>query len=531
VSALTGASAPRGRAFEWFVAWRHLRDPDRRSYRSLVVGVSLTAVAIALIAASHVLARRGGEQAFLLPLRSPLSEQLQLVGSIAAAPGLLITFFGILRSASFSIFTALSVLGVFFGTLAPIVTLSVMSGFETDLKTKIRGAKADVVITTADDNPFGHYAELRQRVAAVPGVVSSTPFIEGEVMIRKASSSAGILLRGIDVESAPSVLDLARTLRDGKLDDLLHPDRVAAPPRGLFGGGVPDDPDPDADTDAADDIDRKPPAGPGIPRPVLPGILVGEELYAHTLRVFIGDDVEVVCPMCALGPSGLVPHLGQFRVAGHFYSGMYEFDSKLAYVTLAEAQRFLGMPGEVSGIDVRTRRPEDARGVADALQALLGPGFAVRSWEDLNKGLFMALRLEKLAMFVVLAFIALVASFSIISTLIMSVTQKAREVAILKSMGATDGAIRRVFFAEGLYIGLLGLSVGVASGVLACKLIMRYGLPLPTDVYYINQLPVVMRAGEIIGVATLALLLCCLATVYPAIVASRLRPVDGLRYE
>jgi lipoprotein-releasing system permease protein len=524
VPALTGASAPRGRAFEWFVAWRHLRDPDRRSYRSLIVGLSLTLVAVALMVASYVLARRGGDQTvFLRPLRSLLSERLQLAGSIAAAPGLLITFFGILRSASFSIFTALSVLGVFFGTLAPIVTLSVMSGFETDLKTKIRGAKADVVITAADDNPFGNYAELRRRVAAVPGVVASTAYVEGEVMIRKASASAGILLRGIDVESAPAVLDLARTLRDGKLDDLVHPDRVAEPPRGVFGGGQPEPEDVD--------IDREGPPEPPSPRPLLPGILLGEELYAHTLRVFIGDDLEVVCPMCALGPSGPMPHLGQFRVAGHFYSGMYEFDSKLAYVMLAEAQRFLGMAGEVTGIDVRTRRPEDARAVADALQASLGPVFAVRSWEDLNKGLFMALRLEKLAMFVVLAFIALVASFSIISTLIMSVTQKAREVAILKSMGATDGAIRRVFFAEGLYIGLLGLSVGVASGVLACKLIMRYGLPLPTDVYYINQLPVVMRAGEIIGVATLALLLCCLATVYPAIVASRLRPVEGLRYE
>jgi lipoprotein-releasing system permease protein len=232
-----------------------------------------------------------------------------------------------------------------------------------------------------------------------------------------------------------------------------------------------------------------------------------------------------------MGPAGPMPGYGRFRVAGHFYSGMYEFDSKLAYVLLGEAQRFLRMRGEVTGIDVRTRRPEDARAAATTIAAMLGPRYEVRSWEDLNKGLFMALRLEKLAMFVVLAFIALVASFSIISTLIMTVTQKAQEVAILKSMGATDAAIRRIFFAEGLYIGLLGLTVGVASGVLACKLIMRYGLPLPTDVYYINQLPVVMRAGEIIGVAGLALLLCCLATVYPAMLASRLRPVHGLRYE
>jgi lipoprotein-releasing system permease protein len=521
---LTAASAPRGRAFEWFVAWRHLRDPDRRSHRALIVGLGLAVASVALVAVSYLIDRHAGSPApFLRPLRSLLSERLRLAGSIAAAPAFLCTFFGVLRSASFSIFTALSVLGVFFGTHAPIVTLSVMSGFETDLKTKIRGAKADVVIGTADDTPFANYADIRRRVAAVAGVVASTPYVEGEVMISSGSAAQGILLRGIDPGSAPAVLDLARILRDGQLDDLVHPDRIVTHSRNVFGDFEEDDGEPPS---------ALPPAEPPpAPAEALPGIILGEELYAHTLRVFIGSDVEVVCPMCALGPSGPIPRLNRFRVAGHFYSGMYEFDSKLGYVLLGEAQRFFGMRGEVTGIDVRTRSPEDARAVADAVQALLGPGYAVRSWEDLNKGLFMALRLEKLAMFVVLAFIALVASFSIISTLIMSVTQKAREVAILKSMGATDRAIRRVFFAEGLYIGLIGLAVGVSSGILACKLIMRYGLPLPTDVYYINQLPVVMRAGEIIGVAALALVLCCLATVYPAIIASRLRPVEGLRYE
>jgi lipoprotein-releasing system permease protein len=155
----------------------------------------------------------------------------------------------------------------------------------------------------------------------------------------------------------------------------------------------------------------------------------------------------------------------------------------------------------------------------------------VRSWEELNRGLFMALRLEKIAMFIVLTFIALVASFSIVSNLIMLVTEKGREVAILKAMGASDGAILRVFFAEGLYIGLLGLAVGVSFGIIGCQLIERFGLPLPTDVYYISKLPVVMRAGEIVTVAALALLLCCLATLYPALMASRMRPVEGLRYE
>jgi lipoprotein-releasing system permease protein len=228
---------------------------------------------------------------------------------------------------------------------------------------------------------------------------------------------------------------------------------------------------------------------------------------------------------------GPMPGLKQFRVAGHFYSGMYEFDSKLAYISLAEAQAFLRMPGEVTGIDVRVDDPEAAPRIAAAVQSAIGSAYEARSWEELNKGLFMALRLEKIAMFVVLTFIALVASFSIVSTLIMMATEKAREIAILKAMGAEDGAVERVFVAEGLYIGIIGLLLGVLTGVVGCLLIERYGLPLPTDIYYITRLPVVMRTGEIAVVAASALGLCFLATVYPAYLAARMRPVDGLRYE
>jgi lipoprotein-releasing system permease protein len=232
-----------------------------------------------------------------------------------------------------------------------------------------------------------------------------------------------------------------------------------------------------------------------------------------------------------VGPLGPMPKLKKFRVAGHFYSGMYEFDSKLAYIALPEAQKFLNMPGEITGIEVRTTTPDAARAVADEIARRLGPGYEVRSWEELNRGLFTALKLEKVAMFVVLTFIALVASFSIVSNLIMLVTEKAREVAILKSMGARDGAILRVFFAEGLYIGLLGLGLGLVLGIGGCLLLSHYGLPLDPDVYYIQRLPVVMRVSEIAAVNLAALGLCCLATLYPALLASRMRPVDGLRYE
>jgi lipoprotein-releasing system permease protein len=522
---MTPADAPRGRAFEWFVAWRHLRDPERRSYRMLIIGGSLMLLAVAAgVAAEIVSGRMFGSEGFLRLRSSMIADGVRTAALVVGAVGILVVFFGLLRAVSFSVFTSISIVGVWAGTYLPIVTLSVMSGFETDLKTKIRGAKADVVISMADDRPFDDWDQVRKKIAGVPHLVASTPYLEGEVMIRTGPAAAGIIVRGIDPATAPSVLDLQKALRDGRIDDLVHPDRIGELPQGRSYN-----PFDDLDREAArKKVEKQKQAAP---REVLPAIILGEELYAHTLRVFIGSDVEVACPMCRMGPTGPMPGLGRFRVAGHFYSGMYEYDSKLAYMSLAEAQKFLRMPGEVTGIDVRVRDPDRAREVAEAVQSLLGRRYHVSSWEEMNKGLFMALRLEKIAMFVVVAFVALVASFSIISTLIMSATQKAREVAILKAMGATDGAIRRVFFAEGLYIGLIGLIVGTASGVSTCLAMVKYGLRLPTDIYYISKLPVVMKSGEIVSIGLLALLLCCLATVYPAIVASRMRPVEGLKYE
>jgi lipoprotein-releasing system permease protein len=509
--------------FEWFVAWRHLRDPERRSRRALYFGLAVLLLAVLDLTALKLFGRPTRSTSGLLTLQPSVAfERLWIAGAVGVIAGAVITFMGVLF-ASFTVFTAISIFGVFLGTAAPILALSVMSGFEMDLKTKIRGAKADVVITTADDQPFLDWRQVRETVSRQPGVVGATPYLEAEVMIRAGAAPAGIMLRGIDPETARSVLDLGRTLREGSVDDLEHPERVA------------DDPFAREDGEQAASEDEPAPHGgkraPAAAGEVLPSILLGEELFARTLRVFRGSHVDIVCPLCKMGPSGPMPGLKVFRAAGHFYSGMYEYDSKLAYMALDEAQKFLGAPGEVTGIDLRTAGPDVAPAVATAVQAALGNRYEVRSWEALNRGLFMALRLEKIAMFVVMTFIALVASFSIISTLIMMATQKAREVAILKAMGAAGGAIRRVFIAEGVYIGLIGLAVGVPTGVIGCKLIEKYGLPLPTDVYYISKLPVVMRPSEIMVLAASAMALCCLATVYPALLASRMRPVDGLRYE
>jgi lipoprotein-releasing system permease protein len=491
------------RGFEWFVAWRHLRDPERRSRRGRAFKVGL-AMALLGVATLLVVKLRGtpvrDAYGFASVRPDPVHQWMQIIGVVDLIVAGIVMYLGSLFT-RFTLFTAISIFGVFLGTAAPILALSVMSGFEADLKGKILGAKADVVITVSDDRPFVDWERVRQTILRVPGVAGATPYLEAEVMVRSGASPAGILVRGIDPATAGSVIDLGRTARECTIDDLAHPERVELDPLS-----------PEGAKDA-------------------PSIILGEELYARTLRVFPGSLVDVVCPLCKMGPNGPMPGLKSFRVAGRFYSGMYEFDSKLAYISLAEAQTFFRMPGEVTGIDVRTEAPDVAPRVSAAIQAVLGGGYEAQSWEELNRGLFMALRLEKIAMFVVLTFIALVASFSIVSTLIMMATEKAREVAILKAMGASDGAVQRVFIAEGLSIGICGLVSGVVTGVLGCLLIKRYGLPLPSDVYYINQLPIVMRASEIITVAASALVLCFLATVYPARLAARMRPVDGLRYE
>jgi lipoprotein-releasing system permease protein len=523
--------------FEWFVAWRHLRDPERRSRRTLLIGLGalllggLCFVAAALVPhLGGIQARAPGEWMETHPLL--IVDRLKTAGAVAVGVGMLLALLGALF-ALFTVFTAVSIFGVFLGTGAPIIALSVMSGFEADLKSKIRATKADVAIGTRDDAPFTDWQAVDQKVAGLPGVVGSMAYIETEVIIKHVTNPAGmgIILRGIEPERAPRVLGLERTMQEGKIGYLDHPERIPLEEADLSPPQMQDGLAPEGAGPPKQVLPARPKPSAPSPPPTLPGILLGDELYQHTLRVFVGSDVDVACPLCGIGPMGPMPKLKSFRVAGHFYTGMYEFDSKLAYISLAEAQKFLHMPGEVTGVEVRTTTPEAAREVADEIARRLGPGYEVRTWEELNRGLFAALKLEKVAMFVVLTFIALVASFSIVSNLIMLVTEKAREVAILKSMGARDGAILRVFFAEGLYIGLLGLALGLALGIGGCLVLGHYGLPLDPDVYYIQKLPVVMRVGEIAAVSLAALGLCCLATLYPAMLASRMRPVDGLRYE
>jgi lipoprotein-releasing system permease protein len=263
---------------------------------------------------------------------------------------------------------------------------------------------------------------------------------------------------------------------------------------------------------------------------ILPGVLVGRELVKQ-INLYDGQEVKIVSPLGQDTPLGPVPRTKPFRVAGVFFTGMYEYDLKFIYVEVGALQDFLDLGDEVTGIEVRVRDPQSTDDVVAALNKRLGPEFEATDWKSLNRSLFSALKLEKIAMFLVLAIIILVASFSIVGNLIMVVIEKAREIAVLKTLGASDTGVMKIFVTQGFFIGLVGTGVGVALGLLGCWAGIRFGLPLDPDVYYIDKLPIDVDVTSVLLVAASGILISVVATLYPAYIAARLRPIRGLRYE
>jgi len=395
-----------------------------------------------------------------------------------------------------SIITLISIVGFALGVWALIVVLAVMSGFEKTLKEKILGTQAHLVVLKTNQEGMDRYEEVVKEVEQVKGVVSATPFILSQVMLSSESNVFGVVLNGIDPDRVGKVIELARNMKAGRLQDLKE----------------------EGDS---------------------PGIILGVEL-AKRLGVSLNDAIQVISPLGTMTPMGMMPKMKRFRVMGIFYSGMYDFDNTLAYISIVSAQKFLNMDSRVTGIEIKTSDVYKVKRIGKEIRQKLGFPFWTRDWMEMNRNLFSALKLEKVAMFIILVLIVLVAAFNIISTLIMVVMEKSKDIAILKSMGAPSKGILRIFIIEGGVIGVVGTFFGTVVGLATALNLEKvsgfvenlFGFKiLPSDVYYIDKLPSQVNPLDIILIVMTAILISLLATLYPSWRASKLDPAEALRYE
>ncbi|HSO30874.1 MAG TPA: ABC transporter permease, partial [Labilithrix sp.] len=436
------------------------------------------------------------------------------------------------KSGFLTVISVLSICGVAISSCALSSVVSVMGGFSQDLKRKILGNNAHIVVDTTPGTPFSDYGAALERIRKIPGVVGATPVVHGEVMASSASNLAGVVVTGIDPESIHSVIDLASNIEVGRINYLEHPELLTRLPAneviGLGPGGeryykgaeLPG---------LADDIDPSVRAVIIPTKADRPGVILGREL-AKTLHVYIGDEVTLVSPLGDLGPMGVMPRTKKFRVAAIFYSGMYEYDATYVYTMMDIAQEYFQTAEKISAIEVKVEDAERAdRITPQVVAAVAREDLRVRDWREINKNLFSALKLERFATFIILSVAIMVASFCIVCTLLLMVTEKGKEIAILKAIGASDGMILRTFIIEGMIIGGIGTVFGVVTGLAVCTGLSWFGLRLDPEVYYIDKLPISVNPGDFLTVALAALTICTLSTLYPAYAASRLRPVDGLR--
>jgi len=407
------------------------------------------------------------------------------------------------RNRTISLNTMVSIAGITLGVAALIGTVGIMTGFKEDIQAKILGTTAHIIVQDRMKDSMSDYDPVTKQVATVPGVVAATPFVLKQVLLTTQTGVQGIVIRGIDPQREGTVTELAKNLSTGQLADLSRPVKVKQPP--------------------ADN-----PTGPAV-ETEKPGIILGKEL-ALRLGVFVGDTINVVSPIGPISAIGMVPKIRTFALVALFQSGMYEYDSSLAYIDLAEAQKFFNMGLTVTGIEIKVTDVFRAAETARSVEQSLGFAYGARDWMQMNRNLFSALKLEKTMMFLLLVLITIVASFNIVSTLTMIVTEKQKEIAILKAMGATRKSIRRIFMLNGLIIGLSGTAIGIPLGYAFLWLIQTFWTFDPS-VYYISRIPVHVQAMDVFLVAGSAIVISFAATVYPSLQAAKLEPVAALRYE
>jgi lipoprotein-releasing system permease protein len=401
-----------------------------------------------------------------------------------------------------SLNTWISIGGVALGVMALIVVIAVMSGFGKDLRDKILGTNSHIVVTNITRSGMDDYESVLKKVMQAEGVKAAAPFILNQVMLTFGGNSSGVVVRGIDPDREAMVSDLEKNLIQGDLAMLKRSENASKGPR-------------------------------------RDNIILGKEL-AQKLGVQMDDAVAMVSPASRLTPMGLVPKIKLFKVVGFFESGMFEYDSSLAFISVESAQKFFSMKETVSGVEIRVDDIDHADKIAESLQENLGFPYYARDWMRMNKNLFSALRLEKIVMFIILILIILVAAFNIVSTLFMVVMEKTKEIAILKSMGASRTSIMKIFSLQGLIIGVTGTFIGCVGGFTIVPNLNEivgfiesiFGITaFPSDVYYLDKLPSEIQYLDSFLIIIFSILICFLASLYPAWRASRMDPVDGLRYE
>jgi len=393
------------------------------------------------------------------------------------------------KQAFISVISAFSVLGVTLGVMTLIIVQGVMNGFEKDLKEKILGTVSHLVVMSHSNRIVTGWPGLMDRINVLDGVNATTPYVYGQAMIAAQGRVRGVIVRGIDIDTAGRVISLPKTLQSGSVAEL------------------------------AKTVDG------------MPGIIIGKELaVANSLRV--GDVVQLISPQGKRTPIGAMPKVQNFKIIGVFKSGMYEFDANLVYMDLPQAQKFFELGEGVTGIEVSLKDIYYAPKLATRIESTLGNPFWARTWKDMYRNLFSALKLEKIAMFIILTLIVLVAAFNIIISLIMLVMEKSRDIAILKALGATSDRIMRIFIVQGMVVGVVGTALGALAGLGGAALLARYPLiELPEEIYTISTLPVFVETWDVLIVCAVALTICFLATIYPSLRAARLEPVEALRYE
>jgi len=382
-----------------------------------------------------------------------------------------------------SLITVISVLGVAIGVAALVTVIAVMTGFSTYMQDRILGTTSHILI----QGPAAGIKDadkILNIVSSRNDVVAASPFIAGQALIKFEGDVTGVVVRGIDPASEGGVTDLSGKMTIGSIDSL----------------------------------DEK-------------GIVIGIEMMRiHGLKP--GDTVTLVSPSETSSPFGMIPRMRQFRIKGVFDTGMYQYDTGLVLMTLGAAQSFFGMGDRVTGVEVKVRDIYRAGSIAASLRGDLGPGYRVRDWREMNRNLFSALKLEKMTMFVILVLIIIVAAFNIVGTLILTVMEKGKDIAILKAMGATRGAIGRIFMLEGLIIGLSGTFLGLLLGLALSWTLANYHLvELPSSVYYVTTIPVRVKFLDVAAISISAVAVSFLATLYPSRRAASLDTIEVLRYE